>query len=75
MEDQKTFKKWQQDNEISTRSFPDIDLIGFVRRGQLIVLQTSQETFELMSKTEKLNSIGYMLKSLEALKDMVGKEN
>lgn len=67
--------RWQQlKKEREASRFPDIELIGFVSRGQLIILQTSPDTFELMSKQEKLNSLGYMEKSLTALKELIEKE-
>ncbi len=67
--------KWQKLKlEREASRFPDIELVGFVSRGKLIVLQTSPEAFELMTKQEKLNSISYMQKSLEALKEQVETE-
>lgn len=71
----KTLTKWQQlKREREASIFPDIELVGFVSRGKLIVLQTSPDGFEIMSKDEKLNSISFMQKSLDALKDLVETE-
>jgi len=67
--------KWQQiKKQAEASKFPDIELLGFVSRGPLIVLQTSQENFEAMNKSEKLEVIGFMEKSLVALKDLVSKD-
>lgn len=67
--------RWQQlKKEREASRFPDIELVGFVSRGQLIILQTSPDAFEMMSKHEKLNAISYMEKSLAALKELVEKE-
>lgn len=64
--------KWQQlKKEYEASKYPDIDLLGFSSRGELIVLKTSGDAFETMTKQEKLNSIGYMEKSLGALREMV----
>lgn len=66
------WQKLKKEREASTH--PDIDLVDFVSRGKLVVLRTSPETFELMTKKEKLDTIDYMEKSLKALKEMIQKE-
>lgn len=57
--------------EEEAAKYLDIDLINFVSRGRLIVLQTSGDGFESMSKEERLNVIGYMQLSLAKLKDSI----
>lgn len=67
--------RWQQLKlEREASNFPDIELMGFVSRGPLVVLQTSGENFEIMTKQEKLNTLSYMIKSLQELERIVGLE-
>jgi len=67
--------QWQKlKKEKDASNHPDIELVGFISRGKLIVLQTSPDSFEVMSKDEKLNSISYMLQSLIALQEIIEKE-
>lgn len=64
--------RWQQlKKEREASRFPDIELMGFVSRGPLIVLQTHGDNFETMTKEEKLNTLDYIEKSVRALRDQV----
>lgn len=64
--------EWQKRKlEAEASKFPDIELMGFVSRGNLIVLQTSGDHFEIMSKEEKLKTLDAIAKSIEALTGMV----
>lgn len=64
--------KWQQiKKQAEASKFRDIEIAGFISRGSLIVLQTHGENFELMTTEEKLNTVEYMIKSLEFLKSQI----
>lgn len=67
--------RWQKLKlEREASSFKDIELMGFVSRGSLIVLQTHGDNFEIMTKQEKLNTLEYIEKSVQALRDQIKKE-
>jgi hypothetical protein len=67
--------EWQKlKKEAEASTHPDIDLLNFVSRGKLIVLQTSPDAFEIMTKEEKLNSLHFMELSLNALRVQIHNE-
>lgn len=67
--------RWQQLKlEREASKHPDIELMGFVSRGNLIVLQTHGDNFELMTKEEKLNTLDYIEKVVCHLKNQVKEE-
>jgi hypothetical protein len=64
--------RWQQLKlEREASKFPDIELMGFVSRGPLIVLQTHGGNFEVMTREEKLNTLDYIERSVRALRDQI----
>ena len=52
----------------------DIEILGFVKRDNFIVLQTTANYFEELSNPEKLKTISMIVRSLEALHFQIEKE-
>jgi len=45
----------------------DIDILGFVKRDNFIVLQTTQDYFENLTTVQKIENVAVMIKSLAVL--------
>lgn len=68
------FYRATQEMEKEASKHEDIELISFVSRGKLIVLQTSQDKFETLHKHDKLNILKFAKLALSTLEDQILEE-
>ena len=69
------FSAKTKEMEKEAEKFEDVDILNFVMRGSLLVLQTSGDTFEKMPKETALERINDMIMCLGRLKESISKES